>query len=138
MFYRPHPRVSLDCGTDLITKQSHKAECDIHNILSQFQRTGILNHIQQRRPEFMDLPDSLDYQTSLNILLEAREAFEALPSSVRAHFANDPGQFLAAFSDPSQEAYLRDHGFLNPKEGPSAPSATSPSPAPSGTAPAST
>lgn len=115
MFYRPHKRVTLNTGTEMVTKQSHKDECDIHRILRQYQRTGIITHVQSARPTYGDLPDAIDYQTSLHLIMEAQETFAALPSSVRERFGNDPGRFLAAFEDPSQEEYLRQMGFLKPK-----------------------
>lgn len=114
-FYRPHPRVTLDCGDVMMTKQSHKDECDIHNILRQYQRTGIINHINTNQPLYSDLPSNIDYQSSMNLLLEAQEAFASLPSKVREHFSNDPGRFLAAFNDPSQAETLRGFGLLKPK-----------------------
>lgn len=120
-FYRPHPRVTFDCGDEMITKQSHKDECDIHNILKQYQRTGIITHIQSRQPLFTDLPSNLDYQTSMNTLIQAQETFAALPAIVRESFSNDPARFLAAFSDPSQHDRLRDLGLLKPKASPGSP-----------------
>lgn len=114
MFYRQHPRVTFDCGDQMVTKQSHKEECDIHNILRQYQRTGIIAHVQAARPTYQDLPDPLDYQASIAILDEAQAAFAALPSSVRSHFDNDPQAFLAAFADKAQEGYLRSVGLLLP------------------------
>lgn len=135
MFYRKHDRVTIDCGKELITKQAHKAECDIHNILKQYQRTGIITHVSNARPFYADLPDSMDYQESLHIIMQAEQAFAALPASVRDHFRNDPQLFLAAFTDPAQEGYLRENGFLKPKEASDLPSATPlPSPNPDATA----
>lgn len=124
-FYRPHPRVQLDCGDELITKQNHKQECDINHILKQYQRTGIINHITQLQPTFQDLPDQIDYQESLNLIMDAQQTFDALPAKVRAEFDNDPARFLAAFTDPAKEDYLRENGFLKPKEPASAVPATS-------------
>lgn len=112
MFYRPHQRVTLDCGTEMITKQSHKDECDIHRILKQYQRTGILTHVQAARGTYADLPDPVDYQQAVHTIMEAQEAFAGLPASVRSHFGNDPAAFLAAFDDPKQEAKLREFGLL--------------------------
>lgn len=115
MFHRKHPRVTLDCGDEMITKQAHKAECDIHNILKQYQRTGILTHVAASRPRYEDLPDTLDYQSALNSILAADQAFAALPAKLRDHFRNDPAAFLAAFTDPAQEGFLREHGLIHPK-----------------------
>jgi phage internal scaffolding protein len=128
MFYRKHNRVTLDCGTEQITKQSHKAECDIHNILKQYQRTGIITHVQNARPTYTDLPSDMDYQNALNTMIAAEAAFNDLPARVRAKWDNDPAAFLAAFSDPQQEATLREYGLLKPAEGPQANSATQTAP----------
>lgn len=105
-------RVSLDCGDEAVTKQSHKAECDINNILRQYQRTGILTHVQNARPTYGDLPSDVDFQQAMNTILEAESAFLALPSKVRAHFDNDPERFLASFYDPAQAEDLRRFGLL--------------------------
>lgn len=115
MFYRKHARVRKDCGDQLMTKQSHKDECDIHKILKQFQRTGIITHVQNAKGAFEDLPDSVDFQEALSILDQANSSFAALPSAVRDHFQNDPARFLAAFNDSSQADYLRSVGLLNAK-----------------------
>lgn len=115
MFYREHSRLTLDCGAEQVTKQSHKDECDIHNILRQYQRTGILTHIQNSKPEYLDLPDQIDYQEAMNTIVQAQDAFAALPATVRDSFNNDPARFLSAFTDPNQETRLRELGLLNPK-----------------------
>jgi phage internal scaffolding protein len=97
-----------------MTKQSFKDECDIHKILKQYQRTGVINHIANARPTYMDLPDTMDYQASMNTIIYADEAFATLPSSVRDHFGNDPARFLAAFSDIKQRDYLIQLGLYKP------------------------
>lgn len=123
----PRRRVGLDCGTEVMTKQSHKDECDIYRILNQYQRTGIITHVQKARARYDDLPDSMDYQQSLHIIMEAEQAFSALPAKVRAHFDNDPGAFLQSFADPKQHDTLREFGLLKPAQAP-APSPATPPP----------
>lgn len=125
-FYHPHKRVTFDCGTQSRTEQSHKDECDIHKILNQYKRTGILNHITQRQAQFVDLPDALDFQSSVNTVLEGQKAFAQLPSTVRDRFGNDPAQFLAALGDPSFRPELEALGVF--KKSP----ATEPEKAPEG------
>lgn len=111
-FYIPHDPVTLDCGDEVITKQAHAAECDIHNILKQYERTGVITHLAAGRAEYLDLPSDVDYQSSLNTLLAAENAFAALPANVRDYFANDPARFLAAFGDETQADKLRELGLL--------------------------
>lgn len=115
-FHRAHARVTFDCGTVSMTKQSHKSECDINNILRQYKRTGIITHVQNARPTYQDLPNNIDFQESMNTILEAERAFDALPSVVRRYFDNSPEQFLAAFQDEKQHEKLREFGFLRPDE----------------------
>lgn len=116
MFFNPtRRRVSIDCGDRMVTKQSHKDECDIHRILKQYSRTGVYSHVNMAKASFGDLPDEIDYQAAQNTLLAADSAFSRLPASVRDYFSNDPGRFLAAFTNPAQEAYLRSVGLLNAK-----------------------
>lgn len=107
-------RVQTDPGSVSMTKQSFKKECDINNILSQFQKTGIITHISKNanNGEYIDLPTDLDFQNSINIVLAAQESFATLPSIVRDHFKNDPGLFLAAFQDPAQRERLQEWGIL--------------------------
>lgn len=111
-FYIPHPRVTLDCGDEEITKQSHKQECDINFIINQYQRTGLFTHINPQEPMYADLPEVMDYQESLNTIMRAEESFASLPSEVRDYFQNDPAAFLAAFGDPDQAEKLRELGLL--------------------------
>lgn len=123
MFYIPHDPVTLDCGDEVITKQSLAAECDIHNILRQYQKTGIITHLAGTRAEYADMPSDLDYQQAMNTMIAAEQAFAALPAQVRDYFANDPARFLGAFSDEAQLPKLRELGLLNPANdaGPAAP-----------------
>lgn len=115
-WYQPHLEVNwtgevLDLKTGefvkeaSMTKQSFKEECDINNIIRQFSATGIVTHINEKaaQGDYVDLPDPLDYQESLNIVIAAQASFDGLPSSVRNRFGNDPTQFLAFLADPANQ-----------------------------------
>jgi len=118
-FYYPgRVGTPIDFGTEEITKQSHKAECDINTILKQFSQTGIIEHINSQQPQYLDLPENIDFQTSLQIISEAESAFASLPAKVRDFYQNDPGQFLAAFSDPTQREHLVELGIIQPPPAP--------------------
>lgn len=128
MFYRPHARVIAPVGQHSMTKQSHKQECDINLILKQYQKTGLITHITKNQPKYIDLPDQGDYQSSLQILREAENAFASLPAKVRDHFDNDAANFLAAFNDDRQIPFLREMGLLRPLPAPLGASPTSGTP----------
>lgn len=121
-FYYPNRlRVTFDSGTELITKQSMKDETDINNILKQYKRTGIIQHINSQEPIYTDLPDPLDYQEALNMQMNADSAFSTLPSVVRAYFNNDPTALLVALNDPSQRDKLMELGIIRKPEQPQPP-----------------
>lgn len=118
-FYRPHERVYyfdqvMDPRTGeltqvpSLTKQQFVAECDINNILKQYSATGVLRHISAKAEMgmYQDLPDEVDFQSSLNTVRQAQEAFASLPSAVRTRFENDPGRFLEFVADPSNQDEL--------------------------------
>ena len=111
----PHRRVQVDPGDFSFTKQSHKAECDINNILSQYKRTGMITHISARQAQYIDLPDASDLQEAFAVAEEANAAFMSLPAKVRDLFDHDPVKFLQALNDPSRADELRELGILREK-----------------------
>lgn len=126
-FYHPHARVTfkneiIDPATGEVanppsmTKQSFVAECDINNILKQFKTSGMLSHVnaQAAQGRYMDLPTEVDFQESLNTVIQAEDAFASLPSKLRSRFGNDPSEFLAFCTDPANKDEMRTLGLLNP------------------------
>jgi phage internal scaffolding protein len=106
MFRKQHgarKRVSVlaaDPDNPTRTHQSFKDECDINGIVKKAQSTGVLPSLIKENPQYGDFSDPLDYQQSLNVIIRANEQFDALPSHVRARFANDPQNFLMFTADP--------------------------------------
>lgn len=118
-FYVPtRVRQQFSCGLTLVTKQEFKDECNINNIVSQYKLTGIINHINQQPPVYADLPDDMDYQTSLATISSASDAFDRLPAATRRAFDNDPYQLLIALGDPARRTELEQLGIL---KGPATP-----------------
>lgn len=114
-FYRPHSRVTAPTGEYIVpgtgevipappsrTKQEFKDQCDINNIIKSFKLTGQINHVAANaaKGRYENLPDEVDFQTSLNTIRTASMAFESLPSKLRDRFGNDPTAFLEFISDP--------------------------------------
>lgn len=117
MFYRSQRiRVTAPHDDTLMTKQSHKEECDILNILKQYQRTGVITHVAPGQPNYMDLPDNLDYQAALETIQQGQEAFASLPAKCREYFDNNPETFLAALYDSKQHDKLREFGVFKALE----------------------
>lgn len=140
-FYRPHKRVTFDnLKVDLktgelveipsLTKQEFVAECDINNIIKQYGATGQLRHISAKAAQgaYLDLPDDLDFQASLETVRQAQEAFATLPSSTRARFENDPAKFLHFLSDPANQDEAIKLGFARDTRPPPKAPETPPTP----------
>lgn len=91
-----------------MTRQSEMEACDLHNILRQFSQQGFDELVRQNaaRGQYADLPDELDYQESLNLVMAAQASFATLPSQVRERFGNNPGAFLEFVSNPANAEEL--------------------------------
>ena len=91
---------ALDCGDESVTQQCFKDECDINILLAKFAVTGQLPD-NVRVPQFVDFEETFDFQSSMNVIRAAEEAFNAMPAEVRDRFQNDPGRFLEFANDAS-------------------------------------
>lgn len=93
------------------TQQQFKDSCDMSKIMDNYKRTGQLPP-SRRQGKYIDttlLPE--DYQTSLNIIIEANTAFDNLPSQTRKRFDNDPKKLLEFISDPKNHQEAVDLGL---------------------------
>ncbi len=98
--YANHPRVKKDPGGPSLTKQAFAAETNINVILTKYHATGLLDHVNTHKGEYMDLVLSTDYHQNMTALIEAQASFDSLPSGLRNRFYNDPAQFLEFVQDP--------------------------------------
>lgn len=110
----------LSCSDLSRTDQSFAEECDINTIVRNFGVTGQLPD-NIRTPLEGDFTTVVDYQSALNMVLEADAAFAAMPSSVRERFANDPARFVEFCSDPANLEEARKLGIANPAISPPEP-----------------
>ncbi len=108
--YSPHVRVSFETTGLSRTKQSFKNECDVNNILKNYNKTGVMpeNH---NPGEYRDL-DGTDYQEYMQTVASANSMFEELPSALRKRFKNDPAQLLSFVHDDNNVAEAQKLGLL--------------------------
>lgn len=105
----------LECGEESKTQQQFRDECDINTIVRNFGVTGELPQ-GVRLPVMADFEDALDYQSAMNVLLEAEKGFMAFPAEIRARFQNDPGRFIAFAEDPANLKQMQEWGYGKPQE----------------------
>lgn len=96
-----------------LTKQNHKKECDVNNIISSYVKTGTIAHTSSRTARYGDFSGEVDYMQSLNSVIEAQEQFEMLPSSVRERFANNPANLLKFLEDKNNKSEAIQLGIIN-------------------------
>lgn len=92
---KPYTReaVQVDAGGESRTKQSFKKECDINAIMAKYQKTGAITHFNKHQQNY-GMADGQTFQDAMNLVCEAQEMFNDLPSSIRSRFGNDPAAFL--------------------------------------------
>lgn len=106
------------------TQQQFKEECDINTIVERFGLTGELPE-NVRVPVDGDFTGVTDYQTALNLILEAEASFMEFPANVRERFHNDPGELVSFVSDPANLEEARKLGIARPAPTPPAPTLVS-------------
>jgi len=90
------------CEEPSLAQQHFKDECDINNILRQFNITGLLPEAPLS-PRYGDFTGIVDYHTALNAVIAAEDGFMALPADLRARFQNDPEQLIDFLNDESNK-----------------------------------
>lgn len=93
--------VSIDfSGEKSRTKQSFKEECNIKTMVEKYKATGYVNTMV-KKPLYGDFTNVGDFQSSMNIVIKAQEAFDALPAKVRERFSYSPVNMVNFLSDES-------------------------------------
>lgn len=101
--YQLHGRVRLHFPLPTMAKQSFKDECDVNKIMERFEKTGLISHVNKYQGDYGDAVGIQDYHASMNQVIAAQEAFDSLPSKIRARFGNNPGDFLNFMENPENK-----------------------------------
>ncbi|WNK13527.1 MAG: internal scaffolding protein [Microvirus sp.] len=112
-FFSPRDYVEplVNWGPSL-TRQEFADECDINVIMQTYERTGVLPPAAGQMPQYLDLTNiPADYQTALEMMAEAKSAFENLPAAVRREFNNDASAFVEFASDPENLSQMQTWGL---------------------------
>lgn len=107
----------LSCPEPTLTQQHCKDECDINYIVERFGVTGELPvDPHARKPTYGDFTGVYDYQSALNAVMAADEAFMALPAKLRERFDNDPALFVdfCSSTDPQDRSEAIELGLIRP------------------------
>ncbi|AXH77972.1 MAG: internal scaffolding protein [Microviridae sp.] len=103
----------LVCPEPTRTQQQFCEECDINVIVQRFGITGAMPE-SMVLPTYGDFSGVGDYQSAIDAISQAQEAFMQLPGHIRAKFGHDPGAFVDFCSDEANIDELRSMGLANP------------------------
>ena len=113
-----------------MTQQQFADESNINNIIARFKETGTLSDDPDPNnlPVFDDFTvrSAYNYQTAMNVVVRAREQFDALPSNIRERFGYSPKALLQFLGDESNYDEAVRLGLVRPRE----PEPTLPEPVP--------
>lgn len=104
----------LRCRDASRTKQEFKEEADINTLVERFHLTG---ELPQNVPQILqgDFTEVVDFQGAMDLIIRARESFDAQPPAVRSRFDNDPAKFLDFTSDPENFDEAARFGLVRPE-----------------------
>jgi len=102
----------LHCEDASLAQQHYKDECDINNILRQFNITGLLPE-QPLSPRYGDFSGIGDYHTALNRVIAAQDEFDGLPANIRARFDNDPANLIEFLENEKNRPEAEELGLVN-------------------------
>lgn len=110
--YVPHDPVDVVFDEPSRTRQEFAAECDINTLMERFEATGVVSHVNERKPMYLDLGDGvLPLQAALDTVRAATESFMSLPARARAEFDNDPVRFVEYAQNPDNIGRLVEWGL---------------------------
>jgi len=101
----------LACEEPSLAQQHYKDECDINNILRQFNITGLLPE-SPLSPRYGDFTGIGDYHTAMNRVIAVQDEFEALPAQIRARFDNDPAQLIEFLENSDNRPEAEELGLV--------------------------
>lgn len=105
----------LDCSVlPSRTAQEFAVEVDINTIAERYRLTG---ELPQNVPQVLqgDFEEVTDFQTAMNLIVAARESFQAMPAAIRSRFDNDAQKFLDFTSDPKNFDTASELGLVRPE-----------------------
>lgn len=115
--YGERDRQTIEFTEPSLTKQAFRDQCEIHNILKRYQRTGIIEHVTRHQASYGDVSGADFHEAQLTIA-KAKTLFQELPAAAREHFGHDPAKFLEFTEDLDEPklALLAELGLAKPRE----------------------
>lgn len=111
--YEPRKRVRVRTPVEgeSRTKQSDGLHTNINEIMNRYVAHGVVP-AAAGTARYGDFSSGMDYKDAMDAVRRAEQNFMDLPSNIRRHVNQDPGQFLDMVFDQSRRQELIDLGML--------------------------
>ncbi len=94
----------LEPGDGPGAKQSMREECDVNKIVERYVKTGLIDHLADGIPQFVDVAELGDYRSVIEQVRAVELYFAGLPALVRRSFEDDARLFMDYLeTNPSEE-----------------------------------
>lgn len=115
-YLKKRKKIVLEARQSDQTKQSFKDQCNITNIICQYDKTGLTTHINEKTPQNIDHTQIPAYQDTLNFVTHINQQFDQLPQEIKERFKTkeDLSQFI---SDPKNYSEAQKLGLLPQSQG---------------------
>jgi phage internal scaffolding protein len=114
--YGDRTRSGFETTGESMTQQSHAAAADVRNIIKQYDRTGLIANVNKGVAQYGDYSEINEYAEALNMVREANESFQQIPSHIREQFGNNPGVFFEFATDPKNKEKMIELGLAKPDQ----------------------
>lgn len=97
-----------------LTWQDEADACDVNKILKDYDRTGMIRHMNSKSPQYGDfsnLPNNL--HEAFMAVEAANLAFKQLPAKLREEINNDPRQLDSYLANPANKEKLVKLGLMH-------------------------
>jgi phage internal scaffolding protein len=98
--YGDRKREGFKTTGESLTQQSHAQAADVRNIIKQYDRTGLIANVTKGIAQYGDYSEINEYSEALNMVRNANQNFETLPSHIREQFNNNAGLFFEFATNP--------------------------------------
>jgi len=109
--YSDRTRTGFETTGESLTQQSHAAAADVRNIIKQYDRTGLIANVNKGIAQYGDYSEINEYAEALNMVREAEQSFQEIPSHIREQFNNNAGLFFEFATNPKNSEKMVEMGL---------------------------
>lgn len=108
-----HEKQGYTFNEPSLTVQAEEPNCNINNIMQRYATQGILPPTNGTEPQYADVSNIGDYMECLQVVQNAQQAFDSLPSALRKELDNNPANLVTFIQNPANKERCVEFGLLN-------------------------